>query len=79
MDENLTLKQAYLAMHKFAQDYFDRGPDPDQPLVLFLAYAQPNTWVPWDSNPLGSGDPAAWNDWLSAVKWAVERPKDSWP
>jgi len=68
MTANLTIEQAYRAMHYFVDEaYWERGGKRGDELTLFLSYSEPR-WEASDNNPLGTGDPAAWNDWLDAVR-----------
>jgi hypothetical protein len=67
MTETLTIAQAYRAMHHFVEAYWERGGKRGDELTLFLSYSE-TRWEPTDDNPLGAGDPAAWNDWLDAVR-----------
>jgi hypothetical protein len=67
MAETLTIEQAYRAMHNFVKAYWERGGKRGDELTLFLSYSEAR-WVPTDDNPLGTGDPAAWSDWLDAVR-----------
>ena len=55
---HLTMQQAYRAMHRFVQDYFERGGRKGDELALFLSYSEPGKWRPWEDNPIGAGDPA---------------------
>ncbi len=64
----LTPEQAYRAMHRFVQGYFDRGGKRGDELALFLSYAAPGKWEARNDNPVGSGDPAAWEDWLKVIE-----------
>jgi hypothetical protein len=66
MTESLTIEHAYRAMHHFVNAYWERGGKRGDELTLFLSYLAPR-WSPTDDNPLGTGDPAAWNDWLDSV------------
>jgi hypothetical protein len=68
MDELLTPEQAYRAMYRFVEAYWERGGRQPGELVLFMSYAEPGKWEPAEDNPVGSGDPAAWDDWLDAIK-----------
>jgi hypothetical protein len=65
---SLTPEQAYRAMHRFVQDYFERGGKKGDELVLFLSHAAPGKWSASVENPVGSGDPAAWDDWKAAIR-----------
>jgi hypothetical protein len=67
MAETLTIEQAYRAMHHFVEAYWERGGKRGDELPLFLSYSA-TRWEPTDDNPLGTGDPAARNDWLDAVR-----------
>lgn len=67
MTETLTIEQAYRAMHHFVEAYWERGGKRGDELTLFLSYSEAR-WAPTDDNPLGTGDPAAWNDWLDSVR-----------
>jgi hypothetical protein len=67
MTETLTIEQAYRAMHHFVEAYWERGGKRGDELTLFLSYSA-TRWEPTDDNPLGTGDPAGWNDWLDAVR-----------
>ena len=69
MDDLLTPIQAYRAMWRFVQAYWERGGKSPGELVLFMSYVEPDKWEkPWAENPVASGDPAAWDDWLEAIK-----------
>lgn len=65
---HLTMEQAYRAMHRFVQDYFERGGRKGDELAQFLSYSEPEQWGPRKDNPIGAGDPAAWDDWTKAVQ-----------
>ena len=67
MTETLTIEQAFRAMHHFVEAYWERGGKRGDELTLFLSYSE-TRWEPTDDNRLGTGDPAAWNDWLDAVR-----------
>jgi hypothetical protein len=62
-------------MHRFVQNYFERGGRKGDDLALFLSYAAPGQWQPWDENAIGAGDPAAWGDWNSAVQAVISKPE----
>jgi len=74
MAELLSATQAYLSMVRFIRDYWERGGQRPGELVLFMSYAEPGKWPPTSHNPLGTGDPAAWSDWLAAVRAVTETP-----
>ncbi len=63
MKDTLPLEDAYRAMHRFVTAYWERGDE----LMLFLKYSGPGN-APTVDNPVGSADPAAWNDWLGSVR-----------
>jgi hypothetical protein len=65
--ESLTMEQAYRAMHRFVEACWERGGRRTDDLMLFLSYSE-TRWEPTGDNPLGTGDPASWNDWLDAVR-----------
>ena len=69
MIETLTIEQAYRAMHRFVEAYWERGGRRSDALALFLSYSE-TRWESAGDNPLGTGDPAAWNDWLDAGRAA---------
>ncbi len=79
MTNLLTPTQAYLAMFRFIEGYRQRDGRHSDEQADMLSYASPGMWSPTDDNPLGTGDPAAWSDWLSAVGAALEKrpPTDS--
>ena len=71
MSDMVTVEAAYRAMHTFVKAYFERGGREGEELVLFLSYLSPDRWPPSADNPLGTGDPAAWSDWLAAIRTVV--------
>ncbi len=65
----LTEREAFEAMRHFLEAYWERSlKNPDERLVHVLSDIDTTVWA--DDAP---GDPAAWNDWLSAVRAATER------
>ena len=60
-------------MHRFVQNYFERGGRKGDELVLFLSYAAPERWPSTVENPVESGDPAAWDDWKVAIEETSDR------
>jgi hypothetical protein len=54
-------------MPHFVEAYWERGGKRGDELTLFLSYSKTRC-EPTDDNPLGTGDPAAGNDWLDAVR-----------
>ena len=71
MTETLTIEQAYRAMHYFVRAYWERGGKRGDELTNFLSYSDA-LWAPTNNNPLGTGDPGAWDDWRDAVRAATE-------
>jgi hypothetical protein len=67
MKDTLTLKEAYRAMHQFVTAYWERGGKRGDELTLFVTYSD-SPYAPTAENPVGSNDPAAWNDWLESVR-----------
>jgi len=61
--ENLNVNEAYRAMLCFIEGYLKRGNTDVE--SLFYSYAAPHT----DGR---TADPAAWSDWLDAVREAKE-------
>jgi hypothetical protein len=64
MEEKLTLMQAYNAMLSFLEDYYFRFDLHDLGSILGSISLMP------DGKPV---DPAAWVDWLNAVKRVLEK------
>jgi hypothetical protein len=70
MKDTLTLVEAYRAMRSFVEAYWVRGGKKGDELTLFIHYAGAG-YPPTAENPVGSNDPAAWNDWLASVRAAT--------
>lgn len=69
MKDKLTLLEAYKAMYAFLENYYNQTGHPDE-VGLILG----------DLRILESGktvDPAAWQDWLSAVEKVLETKTES--
>jgi hypothetical protein len=60
MDENLTIEQAYEVMFEFIKGYYYRLGEPDLLGLLLGGFRFLESEK--------SADPAAWEDWLEAVK-----------
>jgi hypothetical protein len=69
MTESLTLKQGFLAMYAFLDAFYSRTKSDDVGGLLgdmsFLVDG-------------GTADPAAWNDWLRAVKKITEENDENY-
>ena len=63
MEENLTLLEAYKSMLAFLDEYYFRYGQENLGSVLSSIHLQPNGTT---------ADPAAWYDWLDAVKRVLE-------
>ena len=59
-------------MHHFVEVYWERGGQRGDELTLFLSYSE-KRWEPRDDNPLGTGDPPGWTDWLDSVRAVMAR------
>ena len=63
--ETLTLSEAYRAAFHLVDQYIALEREPDEGLVLLWAYL--------------TTDPARWNDWLKAVRRALNDPQTADP
>ncbi len=59
MSDKLTLQEAYAAMFRFLEAYYDRTGKPDEIGALLGGMA-----LNEDGQPM---DPAIWSDWLAAI------------
>jgi len=66
---HLSLKDAYLAMYYFIDAYWKRGGRRDGSINL-LCHAIGPSVDDQDNTRFETSDPAAWDDWLDAVKAA---------
>ncbi len=68
MTDPLSIRQAYMAMFRFLESYYDRTHADDVGALLG------GMAIDEDGEPM---DPAAWSDWLDAVRQtAAERTTD---
>jgi hypothetical protein len=68
----LTAKDAYLAMYYFVEAYWERGGKREGSVTLLLSALGPSA-DPSDPDLVETSDPAFWDDWLDAVKHAMDR------
>lgn len=68
MDE-ISVKDAYIAMYHFVDAYWKRGGRRDGSVSL-LRHAIGPSADPRDEAVLETADPASWGDWLAAVETA---------
>src|SRR5262249_8379767 len=70
LDQQVSLRTAYLIMYTFALRYWERGNHADE-LTDFII----------DVGPVGdgeTGDPAQIDDWLDAARSVLSHPDRSW-
>jgi hypothetical protein len=67
--DQVSVKDAYIAMYHFVDAYWERGGRRDGSLTL-LRHALGPTVDPRDETALQTSDPASWNDWLKAIRIA---------
>jgi hypothetical protein len=65
-DFRLTPKEAYIAMYRFVDGYWQRGGRRDGSVTL-LRHALGPTADPLEETALQTADPASWSDWLMAI------------
>ena len=64
-------------MWRFVEAFWERGGRSPSDLALFMSYMKPDKWaLLWAENPVASGDPAAWSDWLAAIISVKNDPSD---
>jgi|HubBroStandDraft_6_1064221.scaffolds.fasta_scaffold156742_2 hypothetical protein len=67
--DQISVRDAYIAMHRFVNAYWERGGRRDGSVTLLLHALGP-TADPHDETALQTSDPASWSDWLAAVSAA---------
>jgi hypothetical protein len=67
--DQISVRDAYIAMYHFVDAYWERGGRRDGSVTL-LRHALGPTVDPHDETALQTGDPASWSDWLAAVRTA---------
>ena len=65
----ISVNDAYLAMYRFVDAYWERGGRGDGSVTL-LRHALGPSADPHDQTAIQTSDPASWGDWLAAVKAA---------
>lgn len=75
--DQITLKDAYLAMYYFVDAYWKRGGRGDGSVTL-LRHAIGPAADPHDETALHTNDPASWSDWLAAVRVARANGLHGW-
>jgi hypothetical protein len=68
--DQITVRDAYVAMYRFVDAYWKRGGERDSAVTL-LRHALGPSADPRDDTAILTSDPASWNDWLNAVKLAT--------
>jgi len=67
--DQISLRDAYIAMYRFVDEYWKRGGRRDGSVTL-LRHALGPAADPHDETALQTSDPASWSDWLAAVRAA---------
>lgn len=67
--DQITVKEAYIALYRFIDAYWERGGRRDGSVTLLRHALGPET-EPGDETVLRTADPASWGDWLAAVNAA---------
>lgn len=68
----VSVRDAYIAMYRFVDAYWERGGRRDGNVSL-LRHAIAPTLPPNKQGAVETNDPASWDDWLSAVQSTLER------
>jgi len=69
--EQISIRDAYIAMYRFVDAYWERGGRRDGSVTL-LRHALGPTADPNNESALQTSDPASWDDWIAAVNAARE-------
>jgi hypothetical protein len=69
--DKITIRDAYIAMYRFIDAYFQRGGRTQGNLILLVHDLGPSP-APNDETALWTADPAFWFDWLDAVRATID-------
>lgn len=70
--DQISLKDAYLAMYYFVDAYWERGGRGDGSVTL-LRHAIGPAADSHEETAFQTTDPASWSDWLAAVRAAIAK------
>ena len=69
--DKITVRDAYIAMYRFIDAYFQRGGRREGNLILLVNDLEPSPH-PYDETALWTTDPAFWEDWRLAVRTTMD-------